>query len=357
MKTQLLSLNDKDLWDDYIKRLPIDQQDVYFTPEYYSLYENYGDGEALCFVYEEDENIALYPFLKNSINKLGYNLDDEYFDIQGAYGYNGMITSSKDENFIERFHIAFSHYCEDNNIVAEFTRFHPILSNHTISDNNMKVISDRKTMYLDLDSPYENIFNNFQKTTKKQINRCKDKYDLSLDVVQGGSCSAKHINTFYEIYLNAMNRVHSSDYLYFNRNYFSNLFSLKDVTLFIAIYEKKPIAIISTMSSSMYIHGHLGGALTDYLHISAFSFLYSEIFKYGMNKGCRYYNGGGGTSSCDDDNLLKFKLNFSKTTQVFYIGKYIRNNHIYENIISQWKNKFPESYEKNKVKLLGYRDI
>jgi hypothetical protein len=46
--------------------------------------------DAKCFVYQKGSNITLYPFLINSVNALGYNLDKEYFDIQGAYGYNGV---------------------------------------------------------------------------------------------------------------------------------------------------------------------------------------------------------------------------------------------------------------------------
>ena len=37
--------------------LPIDQQEIYFTPEYYELYENNGEGKAICFVYKEAEDI------------------------------------------------------------------------------------------------------------------------------------------------------------------------------------------------------------------------------------------------------------------------------------------------------------
>ena len=71
------------------------------------LYENNGDGKAQCFVFEENDEIALYPFLINSVNELGYDLDNEYFDIQGAYGYNGAVSSSYDEDIIKKFLFCF----------------------------------------------------------------------------------------------------------------------------------------------------------------------------------------------------------------------------------------------------------
>ncbi len=44
-----------------------------------------------CFVFEKEENIVLQP-----LTPLGYRLDKEYYDIHGAYGYNGLISSSND---------------------------------------------------------------------------------------------------------------------------------------------------------------------------------------------------------------------------------------------------------------------
>lgn len=356
MKTQLLSLNDKDLWGDYIKRLPIDQQDVYFTPEYYSLYENYGDGEALCFVYEEDENIALYPFLKNSINKLGYNLDDEYFDIQGAYGYNGMITSSKDENFIERFHIAFSHYCEDNNIVAEFTRFHPLLSNYQYASVNCKVLMDRKTVAVNTYMSIEDIWKN-----QIQVdNRNKIKKALKNNLEFIADFDFEYMNSFIRLYKMTMDKLSANYYYYFSENYFKEFeLAYRNNGSFIGVVKHNDTVVSAAlfMYKGIYGHYHLAGSNKDYLKMYPNNLLLFGAINKLKDNGVNIYHLGGGTTSSDDDSLLKFKSYFGKNINDFRIGKTIHNDTVYENIISQWKNKFPESYEKNKVKLLGYRDI
>ncbi len=78
---EVYSLIRFDIYNSFFYQLPSTKRDVYFTPSYYSLYQNYGDGEALCFSFEKDGNIALYPFLKNPITPLGYELDKEYYDI------------------------------------------------------------------------------------------------------------------------------------------------------------------------------------------------------------------------------------------------------------------------------------
>ena len=54
-------------WNSYIEKLPLNKKDIYFTREYLRLYENNGDGSAKLFVYEEADNIVIYPFLINKI--------------------------------------------------------------------------------------------------------------------------------------------------------------------------------------------------------------------------------------------------------------------------------------------------
>ena len=91
--------------------------------------------KAMCFVFRKNEGIALYPFLMNSVNDLGYDLDVTYFDIQGAYGNNGAVTLNDTISFKNEFDMIFKEFCTDSNIIAEFTRFNPILNNHQFFDD------------------------------------------------------------------------------------------------------------------------------------------------------------------------------------------------------------------------------
>ena len=49
MSYRLLTLEQKEEWSTLLEKLPIDQQDIYYTPEYYELYECNGAGKAICF--------------------------------------------------------------------------------------------------------------------------------------------------------------------------------------------------------------------------------------------------------------------------------------------------------------------
>jgi lipid II:glycine glycyltransferase (peptidoglycan interpeptide bridge formation enzyme) len=290
--------------------------------------------------------------LINSVNELGYELDNQYYDIQGAYGYNGIISSSDSEEFILSFYSAFDYYLLKNNIIAEFTRFHPLLNNHRFSEKYMDVFFDRKTVYIDLFDNYENIFKNFQTTTKKQIKRCNHKYNLNIEIFEKNT---SQLEIYYSIYKEAMDRVKSIDYLYFNLEYFHRLILNTNSVLFITRFEGKPIAAIIAFYNKHYIHGHLGGALTDYLFTSSYSLLYSQMIKYGIEKGCKFFHAGGGATSNIDDKLLQFKLNFSESTADFYIGKKIHNYKVYNEVLNQWGIKYPEKVEKFKNHILKYR--
>jgi predicted N-acyltransferase len=353
MNYRLLTLQDSDQWHQYLSQLHPSQKDVYYTPEYYRLYEEYGDGYASCFVFEHNENIAIYPFLKNEINIPGVELKETYFDIQGAYGYNGVISTSSESQFTAGFYHTFYQFCKEQHIIAEFTRFHPILKNHIFSEQNMQVIFDRKTMYLELGKrEYSEIFQHFQTTTKKQIKRAVNKHHVWV-VAEENMCS--HPEKFLTIYHEAMDRVGSIPYLYFNKKYFSNLFTNVPCTVFTAYIEDKAIAVIIALLGTEILSGHLGGAKTDYLHLSVYGLLYDEMIRYGLQKGFRYFHAGGGTTGKNDDPLFRFKQNFSDTFADFYIGKKIHNHEVYNEVVHQWEQKYPEKARSHSHILLKYR--
>jgi uncharacterized protein len=70
---------------------------------------------------------------------------------------------------------------------------------------------------------------------------------------------------------------------------------------------------------------------------------------YGIQKakerGCKWLHFGGGTTGDDNDSLLKFKRDFSKTLGEFWIGKRVHNEVVFNEIVQQWQTLHPESYE------------
>ncbi len=352
MITKDLTLKESKEWSHLLSLLPVEQQDVYFTPEYYALYEQDGDGKACCFAYEEDGKIVLYPFLLNSIGKLGYELDGEYFDIQGAYGYNGIVASSKDKEFIARFYDCFDQYCEEHHIVAEFSRFHPLLNNQTLVSSKMKTFYSRKTVKLDLTLSEDDIWKTQFSSKNRNVIRKAEKEGVTI-------VESHDYDFFREMYDQTMRNVNAEGFYFFPPKYYDTFKETfgDNLTLNFAMYKGKPIAGSMFMFSKDYAHYHLSGRDKNYYKIAANNAVLWYGIKNAKERGCKWFHFGGGTTGTDDDLLLHFKQNFSKENGEFWIGKRVHNQEVYEQIVEQWKSKYPESYEKNRVKLLGYREI
>ncbi len=112
-------IKDKAVWQRLLEQFPIAQQDIYFTPAYYALYEALGEGQAVGFYLESPAGKGFYPFL---LQKVAYG-NAAYYDVEGCYGYNGSLFAVKEASFYKEFYTAFADYCAKQPILAEFTRF------------------------------------------------------------------------------------------------------------------------------------------------------------------------------------------------------------------------------------------
>ena len=351
-KNTVLDLSKGEHWNDYLRSLPSIVQDVYFTPVYYSLYQNYGDGEALCFVFEKNGNIALYPFLKNPITPLGYELDKEYYDIQGAYGYNGLVASTDDVAFIAEFWKQFDAYCQENDIIAEFMRFHPLMKNQHLTSPKMKIFFSRHTVSLDLSLSLDDIW--MQQFSSKNRNMIRKAEKEGVIIIESND-----YDVFRKLYDNTMAHLNAESYYFFPQSYYDEFKQSfkEDGILCLAMFEGKVIAGSMFMFSKNYAHYHLSARDREYSKCAANNLILWYGVQKAKERGCKWFHFGGGTTGEEDDSLLLFKQNFSKTKTEFWIGKRVHNPEVYESIVERWKTKYPESYAHNKVKLLGYREI
>lgn len=350
MTYKILSLSEKEEWHNILDKLSPDQRDIYFTPEYYSLYQNYGDGEALCFVFEKDGNIALYPFLKTPITLFGYDLDKEYYDIQGAYGYNGVIASTTDKGFLSAFWKEFDVWCQANDIVAEFMRFHPLLNNQRLASPQMKTFYSRHTVALDLTD--DDIWMHQISSKNRNMIRKAEKEGVAI-------VESVDYKTFRRLYDGTMSDLHAESFYFFPQSYYEEYkqtFKGKSMLCF-AMLDGKVIAGSMFMFSDDYAHYHLSARDREYSRLAANNLILWYGIQKAKERGCKWFHFGGGTTGDNDDSLLKFKKEFSKTLCEFWIGKRVHNQMIYDQIVEQWKTKYPERYESHKVMLLGYREI
>ncbi|MBI9032087.1 GNAT family N-acetyltransferase [bacterium] len=351
MSYKLLGLKDKVEWNSYLELLPVDQQDVYYAPEYYQLYEEKGDGKAKCFLFKKGDNFLLYPFLINSINDIGYTLNEEYYDIQGCYGLNGPISNTKDKAFIKEFREIFAEHCRTNNVIAEFTRFNPLLGNESLFNPN-EVIYVGETVNVKLDLDFNEVWRkSFSRDIRRIVNKGKDSgYQANLKLLS--EASEDEIDEFSKIYFSTLNRNNAERFYYFDKDYIIKMKNLMgDSVLFCSvIYQEQVIAASINPFKGINSYGFLGGSYREFQKISPFTFMMNAVISKLQCLGIENYFLGGG-----EDSILNYKKNFNKNDlRKYYIGKAIHHKLIYNQVIKQWEDEGFSSTGNNK--LLRYRD-
>lgn len=356
MSYKLLDLQHKNEWKSLINRLPEEQQDIYYTPEYYELYEKNGDGHARCFVFSHGRNIALYPFLINSVNKLGYDLDDEYFDIQGGYGYNGPLVDCNDITFLTQFNSAFLNYCIKENIIAEFIRFNPVLKNH-LYVNYLKPLNVNDNVLIDIRPDEEKIWmNSYESKVRKAIRKAM-RFDLNYKIFKGSKLNSNWLNSFIKVYYVTLDKNKTDRYYYFNKNFYNNIVDLlgNNTIFFFVLRDSKVISVELVIHNYYTAYGFLGGTLPKYYYCNPNSYLRNELIKEMKKVGIRFYSIGGG--KVRGDSIYKYKKSFARNIEsLFYIGKKIHNKKVYDKVCSQWEVENSRKIKKFRNYLLKYRE-
>jgi len=340
-------------WKRHYDALPEPMQDVYFMPEYYEVQERHGKGTAQCFVIENEKGMLLYPFLLNSIVPLGFDLADEYCDIEGAYGFNGAISNAQDTDLLKSFHELFSEYAGYKGIIAEFTRFNPVLRNHSIS-SHLDIVFANQNISLNLD--HDNFwFDDYEHATRKNINKAI-RNGLTVSFFHGDEVIDEWLDHFYSIYIDTMVRNKAEQFYFFDRSYFDMLIKnmKNNVLLFFTMKEGTPVSTELVLYNTNIAYSYLGGTISEY-----FPFRPNDILKHSIilrlkDHGVKRYCLGGGIKP--GDSLFKYKRSFAKNGIIdFFIGKKIYREDIYNKLVGKWEMLNPDKKDVYKNFLLKYR--
>lgn len=313
--------------------------DIYFDNNYGKLYEKVENGIAKVFEYEDENGKITNQFI---VREIPEKIDGKiYYDIVTPYGYGGPKVHyfNNKELLLENFEKAFTKYCEEENIISEFVRFHPIEKNYIDFEKMYDAKYMRKTLATNLEDFEDPFQSEFSKSTKKTVKRV-----LNLGVTCRITENPENLEEFKRVYYLNMERKEASEYYFFDDQYFSDILKYypNNVILVEAIYENKVVAAGLYFVCNKIIHAHLSGTDTEYLELSpAYILKYATVI-WGKERGYRLIHYGGGLSNSEEDSLYKFKRKFAQNTDFnFYIGKKIWNNEIY-NKLCEIKNVSPD---------------
>lgn len=303
--------------------------DVYFDDNYINLYLK--ENESIFkFLYEEQGKRFSQVAIKRPIKKVGNSvINDGLFDLETVYGYGGFIINTNDDCFIKKALNKYEDYCLENNVIAEFIRYHPFQNIPNIIQNWFSFfIKDRETVFIDLSLSKEERWATYGKKTRNILRRCSEQLEFK---------EVFNIKSFSRLYFETMKKNSADNFYFFSENYFNEILKLENTKLFEVSYNNIPISVGFFMFGDSIVHYHLSGNDTNFSGYNGNYFLLDSVCDFIKNEyDLKYFHLGGGRTNAIDDSLLRFKKKFSSSTKSFYIGGKIYNESMYKKYNLKW---------------------
>jgi hypothetical protein len=335
MNCRVVDAGSSQEWNDALARAP--RTDIYFLPEYHRVHEINGDGSAKAFVAQEGPHMLVYPFMMRPIDHVaGEPLTEPWFDIETVYGYGGPLANTTDPAFLSEAWAAFASWCDQERVVAEFIRFHPLLNTHSFAASDCIISRDRETVLLELDDDEDALWQKYSSVHRNNIRKATK---------NGFSCEEleprEGMEVFKALYLQTMRRVAASRYYFFSDGYFDALVNLLGDRLKLFVVRKDDLVVAASLIllHGDTVHYHLSASLDAYKTFKPVNLLLHTIALWSIARGHRQVHLGGGRTPNPDDSLFTFKTSISRVRRKYYTGRCIRNAAAYEALCRRWMSR------------------
>ena len=309
-------------WDETVKGFA--EYDVYYLSGYVKAFHIHGDGDPFLLYYEGEGLKAIYVYMRRPTAIEGV------YDSVTPYGYGGVLfEGNTSETNLQAFWKEYLAKMEEEHIVDNFVRYHPVLKNAVPMKVISNVIDLGKTIAFDLTSPeviWENIISkNRNMIRKAEKNGIEIHHGKDLDLFKD----------FRSIYNATMDKDNADEYYYFGDKFYESIHNdLKDnYEMFYAVLNGEIIAMSIMLFSNKQMHYHLSGSMIEYRNLAPSNLLLYKAALWGCEHGYKTFHLGGGVGS-GEDNLYKFKAAFNKNSDYqFSIGKQVLNQERYDELV------------------------
>lgn len=328
MALTVYSLEQSEQWDAVVRSFK--DYDTYWLSGYVKAFHIHGDGDPFLFYFEGDETRGINVVMKRDVSKderfKGKIEERKYFDFATPYGYGGWIIEGAGTK--ELFD-AYSSWLQENEIICEFVRFHPMVKNHEGCKGFYEVIQLGEVVHMDLSSPetiWENIISKNRNVIRKAI-----KNDIRIYNGRFPEIYEK----FRVIYNGTMDKDNAEEYYYFKQEFYKSVLEdlPQNAQVFWAEKDGQVIAASIILGANKRINYHLSGSMREFSSLAPTNLLLYQVALWGCANGYRTLYLGGGVGS-GEDSLFKFKRAFYKgELNHFYIGKKIYNKSRYAELL------------------------
>ena len=320
------TLEESEQWDAIVRSFY--QYDVYWLSGYVKAFKLHGDGEPIIICYEGESvrgiNVVMRRDIATDAKFTGKIPKGRFFDFSTPYGYGGWIIEG--ENTKELFS-AYEKWLDDNGIVSEFVRFHPMLKNHEKCNGFYEVIRLGEVVHMDLASPeviWDNIISKNRNVIRKAVKNGVSIYNGRFPEI---------FKAFKEIYDGTMDRDDAEEYYYFKEDFYKSVLEdlPQNAQVFYAKKGGRIIAAAIMIGANGRLNYHLSGSLREFSSLAPTNLLLYNAALWGCANGYKTLYLGGGVGS-GEDSLFKFKRAFYRgDLNRFHIGKRIcnRENYLY----------------------------
>lgn len=323
------TLEQAEQWDSVVRSFM--EYDVYWLSGYVKAFKIHGDGEPLLFYYEAPTVRGINVVMKRDVARdtkfKGIIPEGQYYDFATPYGYGGWIVEGeKSDKLFEEY----KQWLDQNDIISEFVRFHPMVKNHESSRRFYEVIQLGEVVHMDLASP-EEIWNNIISKNRNMIRKA-----IKNGVVIFNGRFPEIYEKFRTIYNGTMDKDGAEDYYYFGLDFYKSVLEdlPQNAQVFWAEKDGQVIAASIVIGANRFLDYHLSGSLREFSSLAPTNLLLYEAALWGCANGYKSFYLGGGVGS-GEDSLFKFKRAFYKgELNHFYIGKKIFNQKKYDELLS-----------------------
>lgn len=310
-------------------------KDVYYQKEYASLYLMGGE-ELFEFDYKDGSDRFYNLSVKRPINRIGgIAVDEGYYDLETAYGYGGYYSTTDKQGFLEKAINAYRRRCSEEQIIAEFIRFHPYNTFSTHREYFDFIALDRQTVSIDLSTPKMARWSEYSSTTRNILRRAAG--NLSFH-------ETEDIERFMHLYQATMKKNNASSFYFFPCAYYEKLLAMKYVKLFAVMHDDHAINMSFVLLGNDLAHYHLSANDMNFSKLNGNYFLLDSVCDYLKlnHPEISQFHLGGGRSNVEVDSLFAFKSKFSNIRNDFYIAGAIFNRAIYQKYTNAINELRPE---------------
>ena len=333
---RITGIEERQAWDGIVRSFS--DYDVYYLSGYVKAFQIHGDGEPRLLYYESDEYKSTEAGLRAIYVYMLRRIDETTFDTITPYGYGGVLFEGEvTEESLGAFRAAYQEAMQEQHVVSNFVRYHPVLRNAGPMKQTATVTDLGKTIALDLSSA-ETIWDNIHSKNRNMIRKA-EKNGVEIRHGQG----LELLERFRDIYNATMDKDHAEEYYYFGRAFYESIDrDLRDnYRMFWAEYEGKTVAMSIMIFANGRLNYHLSGSLAEYRSLAPSNLLLYRAALWGCEQGMKTFHLGGGVGS-GEDNLYKFKAAFNKNSDYrFSIGKEIIDGKRYDELVRQRKAADP----------------